>query len=302
MSLGHPRSVRLSSRATVLIAVGWLAACSSTPSTPNAPASPTPSATVAPAPSTAPPTPPAPVTSESCRYGSGSLEATCGRRSAQLEPDVNAAIDRLAAHHPEYFDTSVNEATGEWRVLREHEYLAGVVDELRAWRFCAETDQSAVVSVKNSNEFSEDYNVLLATGHVRRGGRVYEQTCTPAAFPVAASDAIAYVRVHFYGLDCEAGIETPRNGADELPIGCRGFVTATPKLRNNEDVPRYIVGSDVSWRLEAGSGVVAVHDYPDGNAFNKIVVPLGVGHYTLCATSHGVVGCQDADVRPDPRR
>jgi hypothetical protein len=244
------------------------------------------------------------VTSTTCRYGPGTLETSCARRGAagQFEPDVNAAIDRLAARHPELFDASVNVETGEWRVLRPAEYLGGVVEELERARFCAETDGGNIVSLKNSAEMSEDYDVLLASGHVRRGSRAYQRTCSPPSFPVEARDAIAYVRVAFYSLECEEGIDRPRNGANELPIGCRGLVTATPKQRNNEDVPHHIVGNDVTWSLEQKGDVVIVHDFPDHNDFNKIVVPLGVGHYQLCATSHGVVGCQDADVVPDPRR
>ena len=53
--------------------------------------------------------------------------------------------------------------------------------------------------------------------------------------------------------------------------------------------------------MAQGADKVIVHDWPD-NAFNKVLVPQNVGHYQLCATVHGVTGCQDADVMPDPRR
>jgi hypothetical protein len=247
------------------------------------------------------PSPSVPPSSAACPYGSGTLEAECRRRSEQFEADVNAAIDRLAARHPEYFDVANTAGPGEWRVLQPQPYLAGVVDELRKTGFCAETDQASVVSVKNGNDLSEDYNVLLPTDHVQRGNRVYQQTCTPASFPVEAKDAIAYVRVAFYSIQCEDGITAPRNGANELPFGCRGFITATPKQRNNLDVPRYIVGNDITWWMEKGSDKVIVHEYPDGNDFNKILVPQNAGAYQLCASSHGVVGCQDAEVLPAPR-
>ncbi len=276
-----------------------LLSCSG-PSSPNRPASAPSVSTPAASPSTAAPSPSAHATA-SCRYGYGTLDTTCARRTQQLEGDVGAAIDRLAEHHPEYFDTSVNVATGEWRVLRPREYLGGVVDELRQWRFCAETDEVSAVAVKRGNEFSETYDVLLPTGHVRRGNHVYVETCSPPSFPVLPAEAIAYVRVAFYGIACEDGITTPRNGANVLPIGCRGFVTATPKQRNNEDVPRYIVGGDIAWRLEQAGDAVVVHDVPD-NDFNKTVVALNAGHYALCATSHGVEGCQYGEVVPDPRR
>jgi hypothetical protein len=271
------------------------------PSSPGPP-TPSPSAPAVPSPAApASPSPSAPPSSASCRFGPGTLDTTCARRAEQLEPNVNAAIDRVAERHPEYFDTTVNAATGEWRVLRPLEYLDGVVAELQRVRLCAETDQVATVAVRNAGDFSETWEVLQPSGHVRRGGRAYVHTCSPPSFPVVASEAIAYVRVAFFGIACEDGIAPPRNGENVLPIGCRGFVTATPKQRNNEDVPRHIVGSEISWRLEQAGQAVVVHDDPH-NAFNKTAVALNPGRYSLCATVHGVEGCQHAEVVPDPRR
>jgi hypothetical protein len=247
-------------------------------------------------------TDPSPSPAATCPLGNGTLEASCSRRTTQFEADVNAAIDRVAEKHPEYFDMTDVKGPGEWKVLRVHEYLAAVAEELRLWKFCAETDNASIVSLKNSNELSEDHNILLGTDHVQRGGRVYQQTCSPASFPVDPKEAIAYVRVHFYSVDCEDGITAPRNGANELPIGCRGMVTATPKQRNNLDVPHHVVGTGITWSLDQGPDKIKVHDWPDGNPFNKTVVPLNLGHYQLCATVHGITGCQDAEVLPDPRR
>jgi hypothetical protein len=275
------------------------AACSSSPSAPVVTPSPSPSpAGLSPVPS---PSSSAPPSAVACRYGPGTLDTTCVRRTGQFEPEVNAAIDRLAVRHPEYFDTSVNQGTGEWRVLRSREYLDGVVAELERVRFCAETDQVSAVALKNGSEFSETYDVLLPTGHVRRGNRAYQETCSPPSFPVVPAEAIAYVRVAFYSISCEEGITPPRNGENVLPLGCRGFVTATPKQRNNEDVPHHIIGTDVAWRLEQAGEVVIVHD-DASNPFNKMLVGRSPGRYSLCATSHGVEGCQHAEVVADPRR
>jgi hypothetical protein len=260
--------------------------------------SPSPVVVASPTPSPSASAPPAAAT---CRYGPGTLDTTCAHRVGQFEAEVNAAIDRLAGRHPEYFDTSVNQGTGEWRVLRSRDYLDGVVAELERVRFCAETDQTSAVALKNGSEFSETYDILLPSGHVRRGNRAYQETCSPPSFPVAASDAIAYVRVAFYSITCEEGITPPRNGENVLPLGCRGFVTATPKQRNNEDVPHHIIGSDVAWRLEQAGDVVGVRD-DESNAFNKQLVGRNPGRYSLCATSHGVEGCQHAEVVADPRR
>ncbi len=234
-----------------------------------------------------------------CRYGYGTLDTACSREAERFEAEINAAIDRVAEKHADYFDMANARGPGEWKVLRPADYLAAVVGELpRA--FCGETDGVRIVSLRDSAELSESYDVLHPTDHVRRGRTAYQRTCRPPDFPVDPKEAIAYVRVHFYAIECEPGVTAPRNGENVLPIGCRGLTTATPKQRNNEDVPRHIVGGDVSWRLEQSGEIVDVHDYPE-EAFNKIAVPKNAGRYTLCATSHGVEGCQEVEV-PEPRR
>ena len=77
-------------------------------------------------------------------------------------------------------------------------------------------------------------------------------------------------------------------------------MTATPKRPNNEDVPRHIIGEDISWTFEQ-AGDIANIVTDDHNAFNKQVVGRNAGRYTLCATSHGVEGCQHGEIVPDPR-
>ena len=44
-------------------------------------------------------------------------------------------------------------------------------------------------------------------------------------------DVIDSVRVAFYGIRCVDGQTPPNNGLGKLPVGCSGFVTATPKMR-----------------------------------------------------------------------
>jgi hypothetical protein len=282
-----------------------LASLSCTPpssSSGSAPSVSTPAASSSVSITSASPLPSASPASAVCPYGTGTLEGECRRLADEVHvADVNAAIDRLAQHHPEYFDLTNTAGPGEWRVLQPHAYLGGLVDELRTAGLCAETDQSSIVSVKGSNDLSEDYNVLLPTDHVQRGNPLYAQTCRPASFPVDPREAIAYVRVHFYSVNCPDGMTAPRNGADELPLGCRGFLTATPKQRNNLDVPVHIVANDITWWTAKGADKIEVHDYPDHNDFNKILVPRSVGAYQICASSHGVVGCQDAEVLAQPR-
>jgi hypothetical protein len=270
---------------------------SSAPSAPG-PSPSTPTAT--PAPSSPPPSAAPPATA-TCRWGNGTLDTTCTPEGERYEAEVNAAIDRLAGRRPEVFDESDSRGPGEWRVVRTRDYLQGVVAELQARRFCAETDEVRIVAVRSGAEFSESHDILHPTGHVRRGNRAYQETCRPPNFPVDPKEAIAYVRVHFFGITCESGLTPPRNGEDRLPVGCRGAVTATPKQRNNVDVPRHIVGGEIAWRLDQSGDVVAVNDDP-ANAFNKTAVALNPGRYTLCATVHGIEGCQTVEVVPGPRR
>ena len=38
------------------------------------------------------------------------------------------------------------------------------------------------MAAKNSNNFSEQYDILLASGHIRRGAGSYRGVCKPALF------------------------------------------------------------------------------------------------------------------------
>jgi hypothetical protein len=290
MPLGRVLAV-FSSAGVVLFGLS----CSGSSSSPTPPAA-SPSV---PAASPSAPAPSTPPTTQSCPYGFGTLETFCGRSGAQFVGTVNSAIDRVVEQHPDYFNTSDTNGPGGFKVLKPHEYQVGVVAALQTTGFCAETDDETV-AVKNGNVFSETYDILLATGHIRRGDGAYRETCNPASFPIDAAQAIAYVRVAFYSIVCDAGVTPPRNSDNVLPIGCRGFVTATPKRPNNEDVPRHIIGEDISWKFEQSGDIAAVVN-DDHNAFNKQVVGRNAGRYTLCATSHTVEGCQHGEIVPDPR-
>ena len=65
--------------------------------------------------------------------------------------------------------------------------MEGIVANLRAAGLCAERDPDdgaqETIRVKSENDFSEDYDTLLSSGHMRRGEGAYRQSCTPASFP-----------------------------------------------------------------------------------------------------------------------
>jgi hypothetical protein len=132
----------------------------------------------------------------SCSLGKGDVNAQCSRRSEALLAEVEAAMELLIQQKPQIFDLTNEYApeTRAYRVVDREAYMNGLVVNLRAAGLCAERDPDdalqETIRAKNASDFSEDYDVLLATGHMRRGAGAYRQTCTPASFPVdRSSDA-----------------------------------------------------------------------------------------------------------------
>src|SRR5262249_51835349 len=114
----------------------------------------------------------------------------CDRTRGQLLDAYETAIDLLVQQKPTIFDLRDEAApdTRAYRVLDKDAYLNGLVQNLRAAHLCAERDPDdgaqQTIKLKNTNDFSEDYDTLLSTGHIRRGQGAYRQSCKPASFPV----------------------------------------------------------------------------------------------------------------------
>jgi hypothetical protein len=89
---------------------------------------------------------------------------------------VDAAIDRVQARHPEYFDAKDR----SW-IVNPNAYLRAVPEELQAAGYCAIFDGEEI-AVKNTNNWSEQYHIWFSWGQVRRGEGAYRATCTPAWF------------------------------------------------------------------------------------------------------------------------
>jgi len=118
----------------------------------------------------------------------------------------------------------------------------------------------------------------------------------PAATPAPNAGSIDSIRVGFFGFKCDAGQIVPHNGWGQLPKGCTGYLTATPKKKDNTDVPQKEHGPDISWRLRAGDGIVDVLPPTFPNDFNKDLLGLKQGEFSLCATVKGVEGCLNGTV------
>jgi hypothetical protein len=126
----------------------------------------------------------------SCSLGKGTTDTDCDRTASKLLREYETAIDLLVAQKPEIFDLH-DEAvpnTGTYRVLDKDAYMDGMVMNLRAAHLCAERDPDdgaqETIRLKNSNDFSEAYDVIVSSGHIRRGEGAYRLTCEPASFPV----------------------------------------------------------------------------------------------------------------------
>jgi hypothetical protein len=255
-------------------------------------------------PTAAPTAPPAPASTPTaagatCPYGKGSLGAQCGRIASTYVADVDRAIADLAKRRPDIFNLADEQTPGNYRVVKIDEYFGGLVQQLVLAGFCAQTDGVQTVQIKKSADLSEKYAVLTSDGYIRKGPGAYRDSCQPAIFPVEDVDYIDAVRVHFFSVRCFDDRVAPDNAEKLLPLGCRGYVSATPKQKDNTDVPPEIHGPDILWETFQGDGenVVRVSEFP-GQPFNKIVDPLNVGYFTMCATVKGVRGCFGFDVIP----
>jgi hypothetical protein len=224
----------------------------------------------------------------------GTVSTSCARGAAAFVSDVDSAIDQLAREQPQLFNLTDQAGPGGYRVLDIEKYYAGVIRVLQGRDFCAGFD-FVELQLKNSSAFSEQFDILTSTGHVRRGAGAYRATCSPANFPLNPEDLIDYVRVGFFGFRCDDGVSAPRNAEGLLPQGCSGNVTATPKTREGTDVDPRIHGDRIDWRVVNEDQAVKIEDFP-GIPFNKQVVALKPGHFTLCGTVKGVEGCLHGEV------
>ncbi len=154
--------------------------CGHSAGAPSTPVSPTP-------PISTSPTPPAAFV---CPLGKGSPNAECSRSApTQLLDAVDAAIEQVARTTKGVLDTTVSDPknSGNYHVLDPKAYVDGVVGNLRAAGMCADPDYDfplARISVKSSNDFSEDFAIVYHGEFVQRGSGSYRQSCSPAAFPV----------------------------------------------------------------------------------------------------------------------
>jgi len=136
-----------------------------------------------PPPTTAPPaTQPTPPPTSCSRLGYVSPSNDCRSESASFQPQIDRAMDKLIAQHPEIFNLSETSGTGQYRVRSPGRYYVGLIKNLEEQGVCAGFDGEEL-QVKDSNSFNDQYHVMTSAFYMRRGTGSYRTTCTPAVFP-----------------------------------------------------------------------------------------------------------------------
>jgi hypothetical protein len=138
------------------------------------PSSGNPPGPVAPAPTPPSAATPEPPLSASCaRLGDGDPKASCRADSPTFLAEVSDAIDTLRRERPELFDGNVVRNVGA--------YYVGIIRILDRRGICGGFDGEEL-AVKNTDDFSDQYDVLTARNEVRK---YFVGTCYPAVFPLS---------------------------------------------------------------------------------------------------------------------
>jgi hypothetical protein len=152
-------------------------------------ASPTPTPTLAPPTSPTPspnptPTPtstPAPTGGSCSLPASGHPDAPCSMGSESFLSEVDKAITQLTQQQPALFDFNQKNCDNCYYVKDQARFVSGVIKNLNAMGICATYDGEEL-GVKNSNAFNDQYDILVSSGHIRRGQGSYRSTCQPSWF------------------------------------------------------------------------------------------------------------------------
>jgi hypothetical protein len=90
---------------------------------------------------------------------------------------VESAYDSLIAKNPSWF---TRDGGVTYVKISENDWIWAVINEVRSKGYCAGR-YAEEVSVRTSGAYSENFDVLMSTGSIRRGDGSYRSTCTPAS-------------------------------------------------------------------------------------------------------------------------
>jgi hypothetical protein len=146
--------------------------------TPKPTPKPTPTPTPAPNPT---PTPP-PTGGGSCSLpASNPANPVCTDDGSKLYGAVDAVLTEVTKSRPDLFDFGDRKCENCYYVKNVGAYVAEVQDGLAGRGVCSFWDGEEL-AVKNTNNFSEQFDILLASGHMRRGSGSYRGVCRPSWF------------------------------------------------------------------------------------------------------------------------
>jgi len=141
---------------------------------------PTPAPTPTPSPS-ATPTPP-PSGGGGCSLPpSNPASPACTDDASKLIGTVDGALTAVTKSRPDLFDFNDRKCDNCYYVKNVGAYVTEVQKALSAQGVCSHWDGEEL-AVKNTNNFSEQFDILLASGHMRRGVGSYRGTCRPSWF------------------------------------------------------------------------------------------------------------------------
>lgn len=133
-----------------------------------------------PTPSPDPPNPPP--ASGSCRLPpSNPTSPTCTNSSPLLLAEVEAALDAVTERFPELFDFNDTRCDNCYFVKDLSRYFDEVIKQLERQGLCTDGVREEL-GIKSSNDLSEQYDIILASGYMRRGTSAYRGACRPAIF------------------------------------------------------------------------------------------------------------------------
>lgn len=139
--------------------------------------SPTPSASPA-----ASPSPDATPSAGACSLPPSDPDSpVCTADAGHLLGAVEAAIKAVVQKRPALFDVTDSRCEGCYRVLDVRAYYSAVQAELASRGICTLSDTEEL-GAKDSNVSSEQFDILLSTGHIRRAPGSYRGICYPAIF------------------------------------------------------------------------------------------------------------------------
>jgi hypothetical protein len=124
---------------------------------------------------------PPPIVTAGCPLPPSQEVACDDRGQASFYPLVDAAIDKLLHEQPQLFD--FNDVKGQnWpRVVNIDGYTQGIAKILSAQGLCARFD-GREMQVKQTNDYNDQYAVLLSETWIRRGTGIYRGSCYPSSF------------------------------------------------------------------------------------------------------------------------